>query len=95
MRAITITLSLAAVIALSACGAFQTKSDETLTSGGKVRAPVATEMRFDAGELIERTSEAGCDIRSVKIEASKRKDEMSVKCRVQLDGDTKTTVITE
>ncbi len=94
MRAITITLTLAAAVALSACGAFQTKPDDTLASGGKVKATAVTEMRFDAGGLVESTSESGCDIKSVRIEASKRKDMIDIKCRTPIEGATTTTTIT-
>ena len=60
------------------------------------RTPVTTEMRFDPAGLVESTSESGCDIKSVKIEASKRKDMIDITCRTLIEGaSTTTTVITE
>lgn len=95
MRAITIALTLAAAVALSACGAFQTKPDQALASGGKVKDPVITDMRFDPAGLVESTSESGCNIKSVKIEASKRRDMIDITCRTLIEGaSTTTTTIT-
>lgn len=82
------------MVALSACGAFQTKPDQALASGGK-KDPVITEMRFDPAGLVESTSESGCDIKSVKIEASKRKDMIDITCRTSIEGATTTTIITD
>lgn len=60
------------------------------------RTQVLTEMRFDPAGLVESTSESGCDIKSVKIEASKRKDMIDITCRTSIEGaNTTTTIITE
>jgi len=68
---------------LAGCSAFQTKPKAAVDTK---RDAVVTDMRFDAAGLVESTSESGCDIKSVKIEASKRKDMIDITCRALVEG---------
>lgn len=80
---------------MAGCGSFAKKptTEAVIKDGRQVRI----EMRFDASDMIERASEAGCDVESVKVEASKRKDTISLVCR-QPEGmgtaTSKTIVVT-
>jgi len=67
------------VLTLSGCGAMMAKKTET--PAVKDGRAVTIEMRFDASDMIERASEAGCDVEAVKVEASKRKDTITLTCR--------------
>ena len=87
-------MGLSFVLILSGCGAMMAKKTETpAVRDGRA---VTIEMRFDASDMIDRISEAGCDISRVHTEASKRKDEITIDCRAPA-GETagaKTIVVT-
>lgn len=84
----------AVLLTLAGCGSLVKKPTEA--KAVKPERTVEILMRFDASDMIERISEAGCDISKVHTEASKRKDEITIDCRVP-EGEntaTKTIVVT-
>ena len=92
---VLIAASTAVLLTLAGCGSFAKKptTEEVIRDGRQVRI----EMRFDASDMIDRISEAGCDISKVHTEASKRKDEITIDCRApagETAAGTKTIVVT-
>ncbi len=65
---------------MAGCGSLVKKPTEE-SSTVKDGRQVNIEMRFDASDMIERASEAGCDVEAIQVEASKRKDTITLTCR--------------
>ncbi len=95
MNGVTVAAAIVGLLLLQGCGSLVKKptAEATAVKDGR---QVKIEMRFDASDMIDRISEAGCDISKVHTEASKRKDEITIDCRVP-EGEntaTKTIVVT-
>jgi len=66
---------------VSGCASLSGAKKQAAAAAVKQERTVTIEMRFDASELIDKIAETDCVIENVKIEASKRKDEISINCR--------------
>lgn len=78
MKLLVIAASTAVLLTLAGCGSFAKKPTVEAVKNGR---QVNIEMRFDASDMIERASEAGCDVEAIQVEASRRKDTITLTCR--------------